>query len=115
MIVLESRVEKYRKSKINKRQRRTKAVVFMLVIMLFVMGLDTVDRAVRDMMDIQDKQLYFFKQDDVFYKLHLLGSDYIVEKKGIDDKIDSAKVIVEDFVKSTNNYLDKLWTKIKTR
>lgn len=74
-----------------------------------------VDRAVRDMMCIHDKQLYFFNYDTEYYRLHLLGKDYIVEKKGIDDKIYNAKVIVEDFAKIANTYLDKILSKIKTR
>ncbi|SCG83629.1 hypothetical protein DW1_2062 [Proteiniborus sp. DW1] len=115
MIILESRVERYQKSKIHKRQRRIKTVILILSIIIFVFGLDTVDKAVRDMMNIQDKQLYFFSYNDNFYKVHLLGTDYLVDKKEIDDKIDYVKKIMEDFVKLADNYLDKIWIKIKTR
>lgn len=115
MITLESRVERYKKSKINKRQRVVKIVAFIFAITIFIAGLDTVDRAVRDMMHIEDKQLYLFNKNDEFYKLHLLGRDYMLEKKDIDDKINNAKVIIDDIVKLTDNYLDKIWTKIKTR
>lgn len=115
MITLESRVERYKKSKINKRHRLIKIVVFIFAITLFIAGLDTVDRAVRGMMHVEDRQLYFFNYDGELYKLHLLGRDYMVEKKDIDDKIDNAKVIIEDITKLADNYLDKIWTKIKTR
>ncbi|WIV10678.1 hypothetical protein [Proteiniborus sp. MB09-C3] len=92
-----------------------KIIVFIFIVMFFIAGLNVVDRAVRDMMHIHDKQLYFFGYDDEFYRLHLLGRDYTVEKKGIDDRIDNAKVIIEDFAKLANNYLEKILTKIKTR
>lgn len=86
-----------------------------MVIIFFIAGMDMVDRAVRDMMCIHDKQLYFFNYDNEIYKLHLFGKDYIVEKKGIDDKIYNAKVIVEDFAKLADNYLDRILKIIRTR
>jgi len=115
VIILESRVERYKQKKISKRQRRIKTVVFILSIIIFIIGLFTVDEAVRDMLNIQDKQLYFFSYNDDFYRVHLLGTDYLVAKKEIDDKIDYAKSIMEEFISLADNYLEKLWTKIKTR
>jgi len=115
VIILESRVERYKKNKNSKRQRTIKFVALIFVVLLFFSGLDTVDKAVRGMMHIEDRQLYFFNKYDESYKLHLLGRDYFVEKKYIDDKIDNAKVIIEDIEKLAENYLDKIWTKIKTR
>ena len=90
-------------------------MVLIISIMFLVFGLEVVDKAVRDMMHIQDKQLYIFDYDDEFLKFHLLGRDYFIDRKEIDEKINSAKVVAEEFVKSADNYLDKIWTKIKTR
>lgn len=115
MIVLESRLERYKIKKIYKRQKRIKIIAFIFAIIIFITGLSIVDRAVRDMMCIHDKQLYFFNYDNEHYRLHLFGKDYIVEKKGINDKIYSAKMIVEDFSKIANNYLEWILSKIKTR
>lgn len=112
---MEGRLERYKNKKINKRQKRIKIIVITFAILIFFKGLSMVDRAVRDMMCIHDKQLYFFNYDNENYRLHLLGEDYIVEKKGIDDKIYNAKVIAKDFAKIANNYLDKILSKIKTR
>lgn len=115
MIILESRLERYKNKKNFKRLRRLKIIIMTLTIISFVFGLYMTDRAVRDMMCIHDKQLYFFNYDDEYYRLHLLGADYLVEKKGIDDKIYNAKEIVEDFTKIATNYLDKILVKIKAR
>jgi len=115
VIILESRLERYKKNKIYKRQRRIKVIISIFIFCIFIIGLNTVDKAVRGMMNIYDKQLYFFKQDEKFYWFHFLGKDYVVEKKEINDKINNTKVIMEDFVKTANNYLDKIFTTIKTR
>ncbi len=111
MINLESRLERYKSHKINKRQKRIKIIAFILSIFIFITGMGIVDRTAREMMCIYDKQLCSFSYDDEFYKLHLFGKDYLVEKKEIDDKIYNAKVIVEDFAKLANNYFKKILAK----
>ncbi|TAH63423.1 MAG: hypothetical protein EWM50_02765 [Gottschalkiaceae bacterium] len=112
---MESRLEKYKNIKLEKRQRRIKKVIIILSIIILIYGMNIVDRAVRDMMCIYDRQLYFFNHDNDFYRLHLFGQDYLVEKKQINDKIYKTKGIIEDFTKLVNDYSDKVLKIIRTR
>lgn len=115
MIDLESRLEKYKKIKKEKKLKRARRIIVVFSIIILILGMNVVDRAVRDMMCIYDKQLCFFNYNNETYRFHLFGKDYFVEKKEINDKIYNTKVILEDYVRSTNDYLDRIIKIIKTR
>lgn len=114
MIILESRIERYKKRKLNKRQKVKKLLILILTIIIFITGMETVDKAVRDMMNINDKRLCFFDYNNYSYKLHLLGKDYIIEKEDLIDKLGIIRSEIDKVIILIDKYLGKILSKIKT-
>lgn len=105
---MESRVERNKRIRIDKRNRRIRFIIFAVCIMFFLFNLYKVDIRLREIMCITDKRIFDFRVEEELYRLHLFGNDYVVYKEQINAFINDVHSYIQQFLRMINEYMDKL-------
>ncbi len=108
VIIVESRVERYKKQKVKKKHRRQRTIIFIISVVCFFYCLYTVDVALRQMMCINDKRIYGFEVDHEVYTLQFLGDDYVVSKEQIEHSVDKIMSKTKRIYYIIDDYKNKL-------
>lgn len=123
VIIMESRVERYNRKKRENKDRKTRFLLILVCLLIFMGGLSIVDGSYRRLMLINNQKLIGFASDSEVYNLHLFGNDYYIEQKevqyrvdyvkghlsnGLDKAKDYGQYIYEGIIKIKDNIKDRL-------
>lgn len=109
VIIVESRVERYKKIKNYKKQRRLKFVVFVVCFLFLLISLYKVDNTLREIMCISDKRIYGIVNDNDLYRLYLMGDEYIIDKEQIDYYLGEIVSQTKRVFRTINYYKEKFF------
>ena len=104
VIIMESRLERHNRKKREKKDRKTRFLLILVCLLIFIGGLNLVDDSYRKLMLVNNQKLMAFARDSELYTLHLFGSDYYIEQKEVQKRVDYVKNNVSNGVDKAKGY-----------
>lgn len=103
VIIMETRVERYKRRKREKRIRRRNRLILLLTIAILLLSLNIVDKSYRTFLCIENEKLFDYYYEYDIHVIHLLGNKYSVEQKKIDMGISQIKESINSILLELKN------------
>ena len=87
VIIMESRVERYKREKSYKKSRHKHSIVFFLSVIVLIASLSLVDNSFRTLLCLENISILEYSYNDELHKLHLFGENYQLEQKKIENAL----------------------------
>ncbi|RKD34751.1 hypothetical protein BET03_02715 [Thermohalobacter berrensis] len=99
------RLERYKRRKKEKKIKRQKRIILLVTIMLFIGGINIVDKSFREFLYIEDMRVFDFRNNNEYITVHLLGKNYQIKEEKLDETISKFKVKLENTLNFIKNYI----------
>ncbi|EOD00369.1 hypothetical protein [Caldisalinibacter kiritimatiensis] len=95
---MESRLERYKRRKIERKIKRRRRIVVVLVLLTFILAMECVNQSFRASLCQYDKRIIAYNMDNHIYNIELFGKDYSVSQQQVYLKIQQLKNKIEDII-----------------
>lgn len=101
------RMERYQKRKLVKKNKRKHRAAVILVVIIFMISLNTVDESFRNLLCVDNTRLFEYKYDDRKHSFHFMGQNLYVSQESIDNIVGSIKTEVMRLIRVIEELISK--------
>ncbi len=104
VIVMESRLERYKRKVKNKKIKRKRRLSLFISFIIFILSVYRVDSSFRIFLCEENKRVFSYSYADEIHNVHLFGENYYLPQDNIDvlvlkikDKVDNVFIYIVKF------------------